>query len=594
MKQSHDINSAGRRWLRFLGLLSSMIVFLAGVAGTPGQSSGSGAEAANAAVIARAQESIGRGDTTGAIQTLSVWLEDHPRDSSVLLFLGTVYGSTGDVDHAEPVLSRAVKLHPTPQARLEWASVLVRLHRYQEAQAALAGLPEPALLKQRIAYRRLKASMDSGLGNAKLAARDMEEALQLAPDDRNLVLATGIAEVSAGAWTQAIAHLEPAFTATHDPPAGLSLLQAELGARADHATTLKELLSLDLPPSDRLALRAQLGEMLSRAGLDSEAILAFQQAVDAAPDRADLYFDLALAQLRAGQADGALATAQRAQLLSDNADLQSLIGDLQEARGDSVAAAHSYQAAVSLAPDKEQYRLELGLELLKHGTFEPALTVFQEAAGAFPNSSRVRTALGLTYFFLERYPEAIQTLLDAGNLEPNSQLALTYLGEIQLQQQVTPATSAIDQICRYADTHRSQPEMLAYCGALQLRVEHDRGDARASAGTTDRLREAVRRMPSSATAHCGWGQALEWNQQWQAAETEMESCLRLRPESAEAHYRMANIARHLGQTKRAEQELKLHNEAQQHLVEANAFRDRTLKKFLYFLPHQESSDSSHP
>jgi tetratricopeptide (TPR) repeat protein len=606
------------RWL-FVALCL-LGVFAAPASGSRGQQNVN-----EDAVLAQAQEALRRGQWEAAIPLLSDWLEKYPRDVAARLNLALAYQSSGDVgraeiefqsilkddprntealgglasllerqgrpEEAEPVLARAAKFQPASAAtRLEWASVLARLHRYPEARAALAGVPAPAPKRQRIAYERLKASVDSGTGDTKSAARDMERALELAPDDSNLQLATGMAECEAGAWTAAIAHLAPAFAATRDPRGGLALLQAELTTHADHTLTLKELASLDLPADERLSFQTQLGETLSRAGFHAEAAQVFQRAIENDPERADLYFDLALAQFEAKQTEAALGSAQHAKGLGDSANLESLIGDIQEARGDSLDAVHSYQAAVSLAPDQEQYRLVLGLELLRHGTFEAALAVFQQAVNLFPKSSRARVALGLTYFFLEQYPQAFKELLAASQMDPEPELAIDYLGEIQLQQPGSPEPVAIREICRYADSHPDKAEPLAYCGALELRVEHDRGATAASAGTLGRLQQAVRLMPTNATARCGLGQALEWNQRWREAETEMQACIHLRPGSVEAHYRMANIARHLGETERAQEEMRLHDEAQQRMVEANAERDRTLQKFLYTITGSPSKD----
>ena len=568
------------------------------------------------AVLAQAHEALRRGQWETAIRLLSDRLQKRPHDVAARLDLALAYQASGDVgnaeiafrsvvnddprnvdaltglgslmeqqnrlEEAELLLARAAKLQPaSAPTRLEWASVLARLHRYQEAGVVLAGVPAPGPKHQRIAYERLKASVDLGTGETKAAARDMERALEAAPDDRNLQLATGMAECEAGDWTVAIAHLAPAFAATHDPNGGLALLQAELATHADHSLTLKELASLDLPPGESLSFQMRLGEALSHAAFHAEAVQVFQRAIENGPERADLYFDLALAQFEAKQTEAALRSAQHAKALGDSANLESLIGDIQEARGDSLDAVRSYQAAVALAPDQEQHRLVLGLELLRHGTFEAALAVFQEAVNLFPKSSRARVALGLTYYFLEQYPQAVKELLKASQIDPKSELAIDYLGEFQLQQPGSPDPAAIREICRYADSHPDKAEGLAYCGALELRVEHDQGATAPSASTLDKLQKAARLMPANATARCGLGQALEWDQQWQEADTQMQACIRLRPDSVEAHYRMANIARHLGETERAQKEIRLHDEAQQRMVEANALRDRTLQKFLY-------------
>src|SRR5437763_8560105 len=142
-------------------------------------------------------------------------------------------------------------------------------------------------------------------------------------------------------------------------------------------------------------------------------------------------------------------------------------------------------------------------------------------------------------------------------MDTTSELALDYLGEIQLEQTVTPDPAAIDCICRYAASHET--EAIAYCGALRLRVEHDRGGASPSPGTIQELRRAARLLPANPVARCALGQALEWAGSWRGAKQETEECIRLRPDSAEAHYRMAGIARHLGEVERARQEIKLHD-----------------------------------
>ena len=577
------------------------------------------------AVLAQAHEALRRGQWEGAVRLLSDWVQKHPHDVAARLDLALAYQSSGDMGHAEtvfqavvqdvprnldalqglglllerqgrleeaePLLARAAKLHGASAAtRLGWAAVLARLHRYREASVALAGVSAPTPQRQRIAYERLKASVDSGMGDTKAAARDMERALELEPGDGNLQLATGMAECEAGAWTAAITHLAPSFTATHDPAAGLALLQAELALHADHTSTLKELASLDLPPRESASFQVRLGETLSHGGFHAEAAQVFQRAIETGAEYADLYFDLALAQFEAGQMDAALGSAEHAKTLGDSANLESLLGDIQEARSDSLDAVHSYQAAVALAPDQEQFRLALGLELLRHGTFEAALAVFEQTVNVFPKSTRARIAAGLTYYFLERYPEAVKGLLEASRTDPESELAIEYLGEIELQQPGSPEAAAIREICRYADRYPEGAEALAYCGALELRVERDRGLATPSAGTLERLRRAARLMPANATAHCSLGQALEWSQQWRAAETQMQACIRLEPDSVEAHYRMANIARHLGETERAQEEIRLHDEAQQRMVEANAQRDRTLQKFLYTVTGSSSKN----
>src|SRR5437764_405080 len=109
---------------------------------------------------------------------------------------------------ASPALIVCALLAQTNQ--IQSALTLTKQHRYKEADAALHGVAPPAGLQQQIAFHRLKAAIASGLDNAAGAAIEMEAALELAPDDPNLLHATGVAEAAAELLDPALAHLRQA------------------------------------------------------------------------------------------------------------------------------------------------------------------------------------------------------------------------------------------------------------------------------------------------------------------------------------------------------------------------------------------------
>src|ERR1700730_15355322 len=92
--------------------------------------------------------------------------------------------------------------------QIQSAISLARQHRYKEAAVALKGVREPMERPQKIAFHRLKAAIASGLGDAASGAKEMEAALNLAPDDPILLHATAVAEAQAGLLYLALAHLE--------------------------------------------------------------------------------------------------------------------------------------------------------------------------------------------------------------------------------------------------------------------------------------------------------------------------------------------------------------------------------------------------
>jgi tetratricopeptide (TPR) repeat protein len=571
--------------------------------------------AAPRSAVSQAQSALESGNPDAAIHVLSPWLEKEPRDTTArvllgkayeikgdfaraqaqfrlalkakpespeaLAALGTLYAGLGHPEKAEPFLARAAAHSRDFQARLSWAAILAKLHRYREAAEALRGTHAPQARDERIAYFRLKASVELGNGNAQSAVQDMKLALALSPEDRNLCVGTAIAEMQAREWNSAVRILEPVFKSTQNPQIGFYVLEAQINARASYAPTLQKLRSLPLPDKQDWVFRQELGELLLRSGLDAEAVQDLEQAVKGAPENGSLYAELAFAQFRASEPDAALASAMHARSLQEGAAVESLIGDIQEERGASLDAAHSYQRALALEPENQQYWLSLAFELLRHQTYKPALAVLEEAAKKFPESPRIRIAIGLTQYFLEDYHAAIRSLLDASQLNPEPRLAVDYLGQLQLEQPVTPEPDAVDTVCKYADIHPKRAGEVAYCGALIARMERDHGDARPSPGVLQRLRTASRVAPENATAACELGKALEWADLWLQARTQMQACVRLEPSSAEAHYRLAQVYLRFGQTELARREMRLHDQAVRQMAVTNAQRDATLEKFLY-------------
>jgi tetratricopeptide (TPR) repeat protein len=444
--------------------------------------------------------------------------------------------------------------HSEDEKSLAQALQLAKAHRYAEAGAVIRRVSPPEDRLQRIGFYRLRASIESGLGHSAAAAVDMEAATRLAPENLELKIA-----------------------------ASLARLEAQLESHSDPTPTLATLRSFDLAPTQQLDLRSRIGEILSRANLFQEAAKDLEEASRLAPDRADIHFNLALARFRNGEWDAALASAQRAKSLQDSGAVESLLGDIQEKRGDALAAVHSYQAAVNFEPNVEEHRLALATELLKHQTFDAAIVVLEQAEGLFPHSVRVRVLLALTYYFVDRSQDSIRTLLEATKLDTTDVLATRYLGEITLQDSAVPDPAAVTQICAFADAHPASESTDALCGGVLLRVAEDNSDSSRRQEILRRLRHAVAIAPGDPVAACQLGKALEWSERWQEARTQMEKCVRLDPDSPESHYRLARIYRRLGLATLAAEQTTAQQQAAKRQTDESNRRTNAITRFLVLL-----------
>ena len=566
--------------------------------------------------LAEAQTLLARGDSTKAIAILSDYLQAHPKDTSArlglarayviaeqndkaeaefqtilnvapanisaLAALAELYLHEGQLDKAEAMLGRAAKASGgDPQIRMQWAVVLARLHRYPAAQNALGGLAPPKAREERIAFHRLKASVASGLGNLPGAAAEMEKALAQEPQGDGLILATAAAELQSENWHRAASLAQPLYSRTGDLQTGLVLLEAQLAMHRDFHKTLESLRATQVKPAEELAFRQRLAEILLAYGESSAAIEELRRALDLDPSRSESAYNLALAEFKAGRLDDALASAQKCKALADTADLEDLLGDIQEARGDNLGAVRGYQAAVTLAPNEEKYRLSFAVEFIRHQNFDAAREVLKQAEELWPKSWRIQLALGMVEHFAGTDEEASRLLLHAAELAPDPEVALHYLGDIQMDQVSPPAGATAARLCDYSDGHPHDGKVKYYCGALIFRRDYASGDKTHADEILSRLRSAANLLVKDASPHCQMGRVYQWMERWQEALRESETCVRMEPDSADGHYRLAQIYKHLGQPERSKQELTLHKAASERIVDQNARRDETMKTFLY-------------
>jgi tetratricopeptide (TPR) repeat protein len=572
--------------------------------------------AQTSAPLAEAKSALSRGDPTKAIEILSDYLKFHPTDVSARLLLGQAYllaGQTnaaeaeyqtilnvgptnvsaltglgevymraGQFEKAEPILHRAVKAsNGAPRIRMQWVIVLARLHQYKEAQTAMASLTPPSETEQRIQFHRLNASVASGLGDLPTAAAEMEKALALRPHDAALAMATAVAELQSGNGRRVASLAGPLYSSTHDPQVGLVLLEAHLATHEDFHEILSAIRTTALQPAEELALRQRLAEVLIAHGEFAPAIDDLQRTVELDPSRGDLAYNLALGQFKAGHIDDALKSAEKCKAIGDTAEVEDLLGDIQETGGDSLNAARSYQAAVTLAPNTEQYRLSLAVEFLRHNNFDAARLVLKQAETVWPKSWRIQLALAMVENFAGSDEESSRLLMHAAGLAPEPEISLQYLGQLQMDRAAAPTPAAIAEICEYSGQHPNNGKMHYYCAALVFRRDHTLEDKSHADEILRGLLTASTLLTNDASPHCQLGAVYRWLERWQDAVRASETCVRMDPDSADGHYRLAQLYQHLGEQERSQQEMNLFQVASKRIADQNARRDETMKTFLY-------------
>lgn len=199
------------------------------------------------------------------------------------------------------------------QSPLQQAAGEAQQGHYREARKLLEGVPEPGDLKQRIAFHRLKAAVDTGLNEPAAALDEIKAALALAPGNPNLLLAVAVAELNAGRFDDALSH-----------------------ARAASESATRE---------------ALLGDIEEKRGNVPQSIAAYEAAVRLAPDQERYALALGLELIEHQNFTTAVESLQAsAVLFPKSAKIQSLLGIAQYGQGYPGDAIRSLERAIAADP----------------------------------------------------------------------------------------------------------------------------------------------------------------------------------------------------------------------------------------------------
>ncbi|MDE3104952.1 MAG: tetratricopeptide repeat protein [Acidobacteriota bacterium] len=277
--------------------------------------------------------------------------------------------------------------------------------------------------------------------------------------------------------------------------------------------------------------------------------------------------------------DEAAARRSMAALLAQHtADGYRGAGDLAEQLGDPLAAVHSYQQAVQLAPT-EQNQLALGSELLVHRAIWQAIEVLQTAVAAHPQSAQLQTALGAALFAGARYQAAADHLCRATDLDPAGSTAYDFLGRMQVATP-DPLACVEPRLAHYAATHPDSSNANYLYAMALLKKQEKHPDPAVLAQAEALLQRAVAQSSACGEGYLQLGILAAAKRDYATAIHDYQSALAARPDLYEAHYRLAVAYDRTGQHDQARQEFALHDAIKQQQTEATEKQRREVKQFL--------------
>jgi tetratricopeptide (TPR) repeat protein len=425
------------------------------------------------------------------------------------------------------------------------------------------------------AFQRAEADLDAG--NAAAAEPLLRELHTRHPDNFEINESLGLLYASGGRVAQATpllsaaARENPGSDVAH---ANLGTAYLKLGRAAEAERELA--LAAHLNPANAGTQQA-LGHAWMQLKQPARAAAAFEAALAQNGDDATLLYNAALALFDSGKA--AEAEPLLAKMRETSAEAQSLYGDVDEQLGHYEEAAKHYANAVHLDPSEANLYL-LGIEFLRHWTFDPAAQEFAAGVRVFPQSQRMRLGLGVALYGAGKYDQAIPVFADLLHDHPTNAMYAELLGRTctVLTEGEQPKCSALTT---YAEQHPRDAILATYAATSIL---HQPADSAQLELARRLLEAAIRSKPDLPEAHFGMGLLLQTQSEWPQSIPELRTAIRLRPDYASAHYRLAMALSHTGQHDQARAEIALQQKYNQ---QEQAGVDARLKQVTTFLVNMQ-------
>ena len=380
------------------------------------------------------------------------------------------------------------------------------------------------------------------------AGRQFELVLVSQPNDFEALYGLGLTFLLQNDPGSAENEFEKAAKAKPGEPSLLaSLLQAQLELKQDRQAAAT-LALLDALFDKQDSGRTDLAAMLVNEGAYNLAIEQFQRMLEVQPESYELNYNLALAYHRAAKEDQAAALLTRLIELKENAELQNLLGDVEQSRGNKPRSRAAFFRAAELDPQNEEYRYDYAQSLVASSLLKEALEAFKKATQDFPGAVRMWLGWGATCYLTGDYAGAARTLLQAADVAPQDPHVYYLLGRA-----FDAAGTLQDTIERRFSEYLASRPNDAWAEYLYGKILATRGQQLPSGNLSQarlHLERAIALDGRLSEAHAELGTVFEFANQLGPAREELERAIALDPKSSSAFYKLADVYRRTGEPER--------------------------------------------
>jgi tetratricopeptide (TPR) repeat protein len=334
-------------------------------------------------------------------------------------------------------------------------------------------------------------------------------------------------------------------------------------------------------PSD-FGANYRLGKFLVEGGKAGEGITYLVQASQVKPGDYDAGYELALA--RAGAGDYHHARADILAILNSRdykAEAHHLLAAVSEKLSQPLDAVREYQRAAELDPN-EAYLFDWGAELLLHHAAQPAVEVFTNANRLFPKSARILTGLGTSWYALGSYDNGVQRLCEASDLNPEDPNPYLFLGKIQAVEP-EPRAAITERLERFV-TLQPENAMANYYYAVTLwKGRKSPEDVESLARVRSLLEKSTRIDPNFGPSYLQLGILYSEQKDFPNAIATYQNAIHATPDMEQAHYRLSQAYRQVGETSKSQSELRRYEQISKEKSAETERQRHQVQQFVYEL-----------
>ena len=409
-------------------------------------------------------------------------------------------------------------------------------HPGELTQAPAATPPEPAGDASTL-KKRGNAMLEQG--KLTEAAQCYRQALALVPIDVGALVNLGFVLSELRLFAEARTHLEKATLL--DPKQDdafyiLGNIQRNSGNQDKAIECFRR--TLELKP-DFAMCRLELCRMLFDSGDVEEAKLVIEAGLALQPDSADLHYYLGNLHLESHEFGAAITSFKRAiSILPEHDGARRNLGGILQAQGDLDAALKEYGGIRAPAEADGARFLKLGTAFRDQGSLTVAAECFRSAIAFHPPLFEAHRCLGSVLQAQGMVKEAIACHERAILLRPDHALARNSYGTAlqglgKLDQAIEQYRRTISLSPAFAEAHRNLG------AALQEQEKFD--------GAMASYERALQLDPADPAAHINMGTLLRLRGNIDGAKSSYRAALVLMPDSAIAHSNLGSVLQETGE-----------------------------------------------